>query len=63
VKTEVGGVDILINNAGVVTGRKILDCSDALMKKTMDVNAVAHFWVRCFFVVVQWPFSWFMMAA
>ena len=45
-KSEVGSVDILINNAGIVTGRKILDCSDALMKKTMDVNAVAHFWVR-----------------
>ena len=44
-KSEVGRVDILINNAGVVTGRKVLDCSDALMKKTMDVNASAHFWV------------------
>ena len=47
VKTEVGCVDILVNNAGIVTGKKILDCSDALMQKTMDVNATAHFWVRC----------------
>jgi len=45
----VGNVDILINNAGVVTGRKILDCGDALMKKTMDVNATAHFWVNCYY--------------
>jgi len=45
VKTEVGRVDILVNNAGVVTGRKVLDCSDALMKKTMDINALSHFWV------------------
>jgi len=44
VKDEVGDVDILINNAGIVTGKKILDCSDAMMQKTMDVNAVAHFW-------------------
>jgi len=45
VKSEVGYVDILINNAGVVSGRKILDCTDAAMRKTMDVNATAHFWV------------------
>lgn len=44
VKTEVGYIDILINNAGVVSGRKVLDCTDTTMKKTMDVNATAHFW-------------------
>jgi all-trans-retinol dehydrogenase (NAD+) len=44
VKDEVGDVDILINNAGIVTGKKILDCPDALMQKTMDVNSLAHFW-------------------
>jgi len=42
----VGCVDILVNNAGVVTGKKILDCSDSMMKKTMDINALAHFWVN-----------------
>jgi NAD(P)-dependent dehydrogenase (short-subunit alcohol dehydrogenase family) len=45
VKSQVGDVDILINNAGIVTGKKMLDCPDALMQKTMDVNACAHFWV------------------
>jgi len=45
VKSDVGCVDILVNNAGVVTGKKILDCSDVSMKKTMDINATAHFWV------------------
>jgi all-trans-retinol dehydrogenase (NAD+) len=44
VKTEVGDIDILINNAGIVSGHKILQCPDALMQKTMDVNANAHFW-------------------
>jgi all-trans-retinol dehydrogenase (NAD+) len=44
VKTKVGDVDILINNAGIVTGKKLLECPDALMQKTMDVNANAHFW-------------------
>ncbi|GFT55549.1 hypothetical protein TNCV_3320631 [Trichonephila clavipes] len=45
VKQEVGRVDILVNNAGIVTGKKIMECSDEKMKKTMEVNAMAHFWV------------------
>nr|XP_002130984.1 epidermal retinol dehydrogenase 2 [Ciona intestinalis] len=44
VKSDVGDVDILINNAGIVTGKRLMDCPDKLMIKTMDVNAVAHFW-------------------
>jgi len=44
VKEEVGDIDILINNAGIVTGYKILQCPDELMQKTMDVNVTAHFW-------------------
>lgn len=50
VKSEVGDVDILINNAGIVTGKKMLDCSDALMQKTVDVNVVAHFWTTKAFI-------------
>jgi len=41
---KVGKVDILINNAGIVTGKTILDCPDHLMQKTIDVNTTAHFW-------------------
>jgi len=44
IKTEVGEIDILINNAGIVSGKKILECPDELMQKTMDVNISAHFW-------------------
>ncbi|XP_007231130.3 epidermal retinol dehydrogenase 2 [Astyanax mexicanus] len=44
VKREVGDVTILINNAGIVTGKKFLQCPDSLMQKTMDVNSTAHFW-------------------
>ncbi|NXS56621.1 RDHE2 dehydrogenase, partial [Brachypteracias leptosomus] len=44
VKKEVGDVSILINNAGVVTGKRFLDCPDSLMEKTMEVNVLAHFW-------------------
>jgi len=45
IKTEVGEIDILINNAGIVSGKKILECPDELMQKTMDVNISAHFWL------------------
>ena len=44
-KKDVGQVDILINNAGIVTGKKFLQCSDSMIQKTMEVNIMAHFWV------------------
>ncbi|KAI4889485.1 hypothetical protein NFI96_025303, partial [Prochilodus magdalenae] len=44
VKREVGDVTILINNAGIVTGKKFMDSPDALIEKTLQVNAMAHFW-------------------
>lgn len=37
-------VTILINNAGVVSGRLLLDTPDDLIKRTFDVNVMAHFW-------------------
>lgn len=45
VKKEVGDVTILINNAGIVSGRKLLDTPDGLIQKTFEVNTVAHCWV------------------
>lgn len=41
---EVGNVDILINNAGIVTGKNILDSPDHLLEKTVQVNTISHFW-------------------
>ncbi|CAO4379409.1 unnamed protein product [Caenorhabditis nigoni] len=43
-KDAVGDVDILINNAGIVTGKKLFDCPDELMEKTMAVNTNALFY-------------------
>lgn len=45
VRSEVGNIDLLINNAGVVSGRHLLDCPDELIERTMMVNCHAHFWV------------------
>ncbi|NXT85912.1 RDHE2 dehydrogenase, partial [Zapornia atra] len=44
VKKEVGDVSILVNNAGIVTGKRFLDSPDSLVEKTMEVNTMAHFW-------------------
>lgn len=44
VKKEVGDISILINNAGIVTGKRFLDCPDELMEKAFDVNFKAHLW-------------------
>ncbi|KFP71475.1 Epidermal retinol dehydrogenase 2, partial [Acanthisitta chloris] len=44
VKKEVGDVSILVNNAGIVTGKRFVDSPDSLAEKSMEVNTVAHFW-------------------
>ncbi|UXI14368.1 epidermal retinol dehydrogenase 2-like [Sarcoptes scabiei] len=44
VREEIGPVNILINNAGVVSGKNLLDISDANIELTMKVNVLAHFY-------------------
>ncbi|KFO91091.1 Epidermal retinol dehydrogenase 2, partial [Buceros rhinoceros silvestris] len=44
VKKEVGDVTILVNNAGIVTGKRFIYSPDPLVEKTMEVNITAHFW-------------------
>ena len=41
-----GGVDILVNNAAVVAGGRIVDMDPAELQRTMDINLMAHFWVN-----------------
>ncbi|MDR3554786.1 MAG: SDR family oxidoreductase [Syntrophobacteraceae bacterium] len=49
VKADFGKVDILINNAGIVSGKTFLETTDEQIEKGMAVNALAHFWtVRAF---------------
>lgn len=42
---EAGSVHILINNAGIVSGKPFLECSDEQIERTMRVNTMALFWV------------------
>ncbi|XP_077990489.1 epidermal retinol dehydrogenase 2-like [Glandiceps talaboti] len=44
VTKDVGHVTILVNNAGVVAGKKLLECSDESIERTMNVNTMAIFW-------------------
>lgn len=39
-----GGVDVLVNNAGVVAGAELLDLTDEQIERVMAVNAMAPFW-------------------
>ncbi|KAK4230637.1 hypothetical protein QBC38DRAFT_534134 [Podospora fimiseda] len=44
IRAQVGEPTVLINNAGVVQGRTILDASEKDIKFTFDVNTFAHYW-------------------
>ncbi|KAF8195637.1 retinal short-chain dehydrogenase/reductase [Mycena galopus ATCC 62051] len=42
---EIGQPTIIINNAGVVQGKLILDLSPEDIQQTFGVNTLAHFWI------------------
>ncbi|XP_067622974.1 estradiol 17-beta-dehydrogenase 11 [Eurosta solidaginis] len=44
IRKEIGDVTLLINNAGVVSGRYLLDTPDHLIERSFNVNVMAHFW-------------------
>jgi all-trans-retinol dehydrogenase (NAD+) len=44
VKMKIGKVDILINNAGIVTGNNFLATDDAVLENGVKINLLAHFW-------------------
>jgi all-trans-retinol dehydrogenase (NAD+) len=45
VKADAGEVDVLVNNAGIVSGRPLLELSDAAIERTMEVNVISHLWL------------------
>lgn len=42
---ETGPVDVIINNAGIVTGKPLLEAADEAIERTMAVNVLALYWV------------------
>ncbi|MEZ4765191.1 MAG: SDR family oxidoreductase [Calditrichia bacterium] len=44
VLSECGPVDILINNAGIVSGKVLTEISDEEIERTFQVNTLALFW-------------------
>lgn len=42
---EVGPVDVVVNNAGVISGALINDLTDEQIQRTFDVNVLALYWV------------------
>ena len=44
VRAAAGDVDVLVNNAGIVSGRPLLELPDERIERTFAVNALALFW-------------------
>ncbi len=45
IKADFAFIDILINNAGVVTGKSFLDTHDAVLDRNLAVNLMAVIWM------------------
>ncbi|MDP8939596.1 MAG: SDR family oxidoreductase [Actinomycetota bacterium] len=56
VHESVGKVDILINNAGIVSGRRLMDLSDEKIEAVIGVNVLALYWVTKSFLpdMLKW---------
>jgi all-trans-retinol dehydrogenase (NAD+) len=50
VESEVGPVDVLINNAGITENLAVLDLSEASLRRMMDVNYFGNTWMMQAFV-------------
>ena len=43
--SEVGAVTILVNNAGIMPSHDLLKHTEGEIRKTVEINLVAHFWM------------------
>lgn len=41
-----GRLDILVNNAAIVTCRPLLEIPDSAIERTYDVNILSNYWVK-----------------
>ena len=46
VREEVGVVSVLVNNAGVMPAKPLLELKDSEIERTFQVNILAYIWVR-----------------
>ncbi len=44
VRAQVGPVDIVVNNAGIISGRRLLDIPDERIEAVFGVNVLALYW-------------------
>lgn len=42
---QAGFIDILINNAGIGIGGRVVDVAEDAIRKTVELNTLCHFWV------------------
>ena len=45
-RRDFGDVDILINNAGIVNAKNIMELEEKDIRRTIEINTISHFWVR-----------------
>jgi all-trans-retinol dehydrogenase (NAD+) len=55
---EAGPVNILVNNAGIVSGKPFIECSDEQIERTIQVNTMALFWVTKAFLPQMMKNGW-----
>lgn len=48
VKEDIGDVTILINNAGIMPAHPLEQHTEEEIRKIMDINVLAHFWVNTY---------------
>uniref|UniRef100_A0A8C3N8Z6 Uncharacterized protein n=1 Tax=Geospiza parvula TaxID=87175 RepID=A0A8C3N8Z6_GEOPR len=54
VRKEVGDVTILINNAGILIGKKFCDLTDEDFEKTFRINFFSQVWVKFLYRQIFW---------
>lgn len=48
VKKEVGNISVIVNNAGMVTGKSVMEIDPSKFEQVLKLNTTAHFWVGKF---------------
>lgn len=55
INADLGIVDILVNNAGLMPQDSFRDSEPSSVRKVLDVNVLAHFWVNNFICSFNFP--------